>query len=72
MRPSSIPATGEDRIQNAADMFALTGNLVIAVRKCDSGTAVDAATHIPGQLFDWGKSSRCLEQIWNAAQSAAA
>jgi hypothetical protein len=53
-------------------MFALAGSLAIAVRRYGSGTAVDAATHIPGQLFDWGKSSRCLEQIWSEAQSAAA
>lgn len=55
-----------------SDMFSLTGNVMVTVRRHGVGTVVEAATHIPGQLFDWGKSSRCLEQIMTEAHSAAA
>jgi hypothetical protein len=54
-----------------SDMFALAGNLTVTVRRQAGGTLVEAATHIPGQLFDWGKSARCLEQIIHEARSAA-
>ncbi len=30
-----------------------------------SATAIEAATQIKGQLFDWGKSSRYLDGLFN-------
>jgi hypothetical protein len=54
-----------------SDMFALAGRLSVTVRRHDQGALLEAATQIPGQLFDWGKSSRCLDQILTAARSAA-
>ncbi|MBX3415674.1 MAG: hypothetical protein KF708_23515 [Pirellulales bacterium] len=47
-----------------SDMFALEGNLIVGVRRAAGSTEVTAATKIPGQLFDWGKSNRCLETLF--------
>lgn len=47
-----------------SDMFALEGNLIVGVRRANDTTEVTAATKIPGQLFDWGKSNRCLETLF--------
>ena len=47
-----------------SDLLAMAGTLVVTVRKARSGTRVEAATTIPSQLFDWGKSRRCLDQFF--------
>lgn len=47
-----------------SDMFALEGDLLVSVRRLDAATEVTAATKIPGQLFDWGKSNRCLDTLF--------
>jgi hypothetical protein len=54
-----------------SDLFALSGSLAIIVRRDPRGTVVKATTCIPGQLFDWGKSARCLDQIMTDARRAA-
>ena len=46
-----------------SDMWALESDLLVAVRANANYTEVQAATKIKGQLFDWGKSSRCLERL---------
>lgn len=46
-----------------SDMFALEGDLYVSLRRNGLCTDVDAATRIPGQVFDWGKSHRCLEKL---------
>jgi hypothetical protein len=40
------------------------GDLVVAVKRESSGTSVEAATSIPSQLFDWGKSKARLEALF--------
>ena len=47
-----------------SDMFALEGNLLVSVRRNGSQAEVSGATRISGQLFDWGKSNRCLDQLF--------
>jgi hypothetical protein len=47
-----------------SDMWALEGTLTLSVRQQASGTRVDGATRIVGQLFDWGKSKQCLETLF--------
>jgi hypothetical protein len=47
-----------------SDLFALEGDLVIAIGRHANGTRVEAKTEIRGQLFDWGKSSRCLDSLF--------
>ncbi len=47
-----------------SDMWSFEGALYVSVRKTGAGTRVDGATKIKGQLFDWGKSKRCLETLF--------
>jgi hypothetical protein len=47
-----------------SDLFALEGDLIITVTRVRGGTHVEAKTDIKGQLFDWGKSTRCLEALF--------
>lgn len=57
-----------------SDMLALEGDLILTVTRSGYGRShVDARTDIPGQMFDWGKSTRCLEGLLaNLALPAAA
>jgi len=48
-----------------SDMWSWEGTLYVSVRKAGTGTRVDGATNIKGQLFDWGKSKRCLETLFS-------
>jgi hypothetical protein len=47
-----------------SDLWSWEGELVVAVQRDRAGTQVEAATKIPGQLFDWGKSKKCLNQLF--------
>lgn len=47
-----------------SDMWSLEGALHVSVRKAGTGTCVEGTTKIQGQLFDWGKSRRCLETLF--------
>ncbi|TWU30174.1 hypothetical protein [Bythopirellula polymerisocia] len=55
-----------------SDMLALEGDLILTVGRSQGGTQVEAKTEIPGQMFDWGKSTRCLESLFSELVSAAA
>lgn len=48
-----------------SDIFALEGELIVTVERTPQGTWVEASTNIPGQAFDWGKSTRCLATLFN-------
>jgi hypothetical protein len=48
-----------------SDVLALEGELMISIARQGAGTVVEARTNIPGQMFDWGKSARCLEGMLN-------
>jgi len=54
-----------------SDLFSLEGELVISIRRQGPGMQVEAATRIPGQLFDWGKSQRCLNGLFAELRAAA-
>ncbi|QEG37795.1 hypothetical protein Pr1d_51420 [Bythopirellula goksoeyrii] len=55
-----------------SDMLALEGELIIKVCRSPGGTQVEAKTEIPGQMFDWGKSTRCLESLLSELTRVAA
>jgi hypothetical protein len=55
-----------------SDLFALEGSLLVSVRRSGSQAEVSATTHIGGQLYDWGKSKRCLNQLFTDLLSEAA
>lgn len=62
MRPSSIPATGEDRIQNAADMFALQDLDWVATEKIDGEST---SFYVDPAADTYGVCSRRLDLIEN-------
>jgi len=47
-----------------SDIWSWQGSLAIAITSNPPRTQVQATTRIGGQLFDWGKSSRCLERVF--------
>jgi len=55
-----------------SDVFALEGHLIVAASRQLQATRVEAHTDIPGQMFDWGKSVRCLEALLEELGTAAA
>lgn len=54
-----------------SNLLSLEGELVVSIRRHGAGTQVEAATRIPGQLFDWGKSHRCLNGLFEELGAAA-
>jgi hypothetical protein len=48
-----------------SSVCALKGTMTISLRSFESDTQVAATTSIPGQLYDWGKSNRCLQQLFS-------
>jgi hypothetical protein len=55
-----------------SDLLALEGDLIVAVTKRPGGAQVDAHTDIKGQMFDFGKSRRCLDELFADLQAASA
>jgi hypothetical protein len=47
-----------------SDFRSWQGELVIAIQNQGGSTLVEAVTKIPGQLYDWGKSKQCLDQLF--------
>lgn len=47
-----------------SDLCSLQGELLVTLKKHGPGTEVRATAQIPGQIFDWGKSQRCLERLF--------
>jgi hypothetical protein len=56
----------------SSDLWSNEGTLVIKLEKMEKGVLVEAETVIKGQIFDWGKSNRILNDLFNdvAAESA--
>jgi hypothetical protein len=52
-----------------SSVCALKGKLIVALIKRDQRTRVRASTDIPGQMYDWGKSQRCLETLFRDLHS---
>ena len=52
-----------------SSVCALKATLSISLQACAFRTQVIATTTSPGQLFDWGKSNRCLEHLFNDIRS---
>lgn len=47
-----------------SSVCALKGKIIVALIKRDMRTRVHARTDIPGQMYDWGKSQRCLDILY--------
>ncbi len=53
------------RAKIPCDIWSMSGEMVIAVRRMETGATVEAATIIQGQLYDWGKSKRMLATLFD-------
>ena len=54
------------RQQEREDALAMANPVVVVIGDpADIRTDVAAATKIPGQLFDWGKSNQCLKELFD-------
>jgi hypothetical protein len=47
-----------------SSVCSLKGKLTVSLQRSEAGTLVAATTVIPGQMYDWGKSNRCLEHLF--------
>ena len=47
-----------------SDIWAFKGTLFVGIQHRSPETRVEATTRIEGQMFDWGKSNRCLKQLF--------
>jgi len=52
-----------------SSVCAMKGKLTISLLRSEFRTQVAAMTAIPGQMYDWGKSRRCLDQLFNDLRS---
>ncbi len=47
-----------------SDLWSFEGDLLVSIRTSGPGTRIDGTTKICGQMYDWGKSKRCLEGLF--------
>jgi hypothetical protein len=59
------PATDGCVVEAAlpSDLWSFEGTVLVTLQPAGEGTRVRASTVVRGQLFDWGKSDRCLETL---------
>ena len=48
-----------------SDLWFRPGTVYVGARRVGGGTCVDGAIEIKGQMFDWGKSSRWLAELFS-------
>jgi hypothetical protein len=46
-----------------SDVFSFAGDVLIDLAKAGTATRLVLATNVPGQLYDWGKSHRYLNEL---------
>jgi hypothetical protein len=51
-----------------SDMWSWEGEILVTIQRASHGSHVSAATRVPGSLFDWGKSSKCLDDLMKDCQ----
>jgi hypothetical protein len=52
-----------------SDVYSCAATVVISISRTRNGTLVEAAATVPGQLYDWGKSKRCLDELFADLES---
>jgi hypothetical protein len=48
-----------------SDLWSFAGELIVAVRAKQTGTEIEVAATVKGQYYDWGKSRRAIDQLFN-------
>lgn len=54
-----------------SDIWSFKGTLYVQLQFAGDDTRVELRTVIPGQMFDWGKSTRLLDRVLGALRDAA-
>ena len=59
-------AEGHCLIQAILPSSALSwkGRVMVSIEAAEGGSFVEASTRIPGQLMDWGRSTRLLRDLF--------
>lgn len=52
-----------------SSIWAMKGELKVSLVRLERGVLVGAETDIPGQMFDWGKSTSALAQLFDDLRS---
>lgn len=52
-----------------SSVCSLKGKLTVSVMKRGQFSQIEASTNIPGQMYDWGKSQRCLDSLFSDLKS---
>jgi hypothetical protein len=52
-----------------SDIWSFGGDLIVTVQRLEQGSSVEAATAIKGQMYDWGKSDRALDKLFDDIKS---
>ncbi len=47
-----------------SNMLSWKGRLMIGIQASDRGVLAEASTKIPGQMMDWGRSTRLLRELF--------
>lgn len=47
-----------------SDVYSCAATVVVSISRTGGGTLVEAAATVPGQLYDWGKTKRCLSDLF--------
>jgi hypothetical protein len=50
-----------------SDVWSLRGDLRVSIRPANGGTTIEVEIVIPGQVYDWGKSKRALDRLFDDA-----
>lgn len=53
-----------------SDVFSFTDDVLVDLTRHAPGTRLVLATNVPGQLYDWGKSDRCLNALLREIESS--
>ena len=48
-----------------SDFWSLEGKITVRFHRREDATLVEASTYIGGQWYDWGKSAKCLDELFD-------
>lgn len=51
-----------------SDIWSWEGEILVTIQRAGHGSHVSGATRVPGTWFDWGKGSKCLDDLMKDCQ----
>jgi hypothetical protein len=55
-----------------SNLLTMKGRIIVTLRADGRRVQLEAATKIPGQMYDWGRSNRILANLFQAVAARAA